>query len=105
MTALMSSTPSMFRSLADVFENVVPQEYTGPGFDGWPKILDDADSDFENGKALRTVVSILQYLKEKSPVVLVPATKILADGSRHGKLFVNLLTLARTMTENQLKHA
>ena len=102
MTAIelpKSSTPSMFRSLADVFENAVPQEYTGPGFDGWPKILDDAGSDFENDKALRTVVSILQYLKEESPVTLVPATKILADGSRQGKLFANLLTLARTMTK------
>lgn len=94
MTALMSSTPSMFRSLADVFENVVPQESTGRGFDGWPKILDDADSDFGNGKALRTVVLILQYLKERLSLTLVPATKILADGSRHGKHFIYLLNLA-----------
>ena len=80
----------MFRSLAEVFGNVTPQEHIGIGIDGWPKILENAESDSETGKALRTVVSILQYLKEKSPVILVPATKILADGSRHGKLCVNL---------------
>ena len=86
----------MFRSLSDVFENNVPREYTGLGLDGWPKLLESADSGFETGRALRAVVSILQYVKEKSPVTLVPTTKILADGSRHGKLLVNVSAPART---------
>lgn len=102
-TALASSTPAMFRSLAEVFGSVVPQEQIDLGIEGWPKVLENADSDFDIGKALRTVVSILQYLKETSSVILVPATKILADGSRHGTYSTNLLNLAKTTIESQLK--
>ena len=91
VTGLELSKPSMFRSLSDIFGNVVPQEYNGLGFDGWPALLERAESDFENGKALRTVVSVLQYLKEKSPVTLISATKFLADGSRQGKLLFEFL--------------
>lgn len=105
MTALESSTPSIFRSLAEVFGNAVPQAHIGLGIDGWPNILDDADSEFENGKALRTTGFILQYLRQKSPVILVPATKILADGSRDGKLSTHFPNSAGHTTESQLKHA
>lgn len=83
------SQPSMFRSLSDAFGNVVPWEYTGLGSNEWPKLLDRADSGFEKDKALQAVVSILQYLEQNSPVTLVTATEILADGSRKGKLLID----------------
>ncbi|CAD6566316.1 MAG: hypothetical protein ASARMPREDX12_008176 [Alectoria sarmentosa] len=73
----------MFRLLSDTFENVVPRDRTGLGFDEWPAMLNRADAGLEIGKALRAVVSILQYLQEKSLATLVPATKVLADGSRY----------------------
>lgn len=78
----------MFLLLSNIFENVVPRETTGLGFDGWPAIFERADAGFEIDKALRAVASILQYLQEKSPATLVPATKVLADGSRYGKLVI-----------------
>lgn len=83
------SQPSMFRSLSDAFGNVVPWEYTGLGSNEWPKLLDRADSGFEKDKALQAVVSILQYLEQNSPVTLVTATEMLADGSRKGKLLID----------------
>lgn len=76
----------------------MPWEKTGLGFDGWPKLLERADSGFGTGKALRTVVSILEYLEQSSPVSLALATKLLADGSRYGKLLINLLAVAMTCT-------
>ena len=79
--------PMMFGYLSDVFGKVVPREQMGLGFDGWPMFLERADSGFETNKALQAVVSILEYLSQNSPVSLVAATKILADGSRNGKLF------------------
>ena len=90
------SQASMFRSLSDVFENVVPQETTGFGFDEWPKLFERAHSGFEMDKALQAVVSILQYMEQSSPVALVAATKVLADGSRYGKLLTDLQTVTRT---------
>ena len=85
-----SPNPQMFRLLSDTFENVVPRDRTGLGFDGWPAMLNRADAGLEIGKALRVVVSILQYLQGKSLATLVPATKVLADGSRYGKLDVTV---------------
>lgn len=82
--------PQMFRFLSNIFEKVVPPDHTGSGFDGWPATLGRADAGLEIGKALRTVVSILQHLQEESPATLVPATKVLADGSRYGKLLINV---------------
>lgn len=79
----LSQTPPMFRSLSEVFQSVVPWEKTGLDFDGWPKLLERADSGFGTGKALRTVVSVLEYLEQSSPVSLALATKLLADGSRY----------------------
>ena len=78
--------PLMFGHLSDAFGKVVPREQTGLGFDGWPILLERADSGFEMNKALQAVVSVLEYLEQNSPVSLVAATKILADGSRLGKL-------------------
>ncbi len=78
--------PQMFRYLSSIFENVVPRDHTGSGFDEWPSMLERADDGLETSKALRAVVLILQYLREKSPATIVPATKALADGSRYGKL-------------------
>lgn len=80
---LESATPPMFPLLSSIFENVVPRETIGLGFDEWPTLLARADAGLETAKALRAVVSILQYLHEKSPATLVPATKVLADGSRY----------------------
>lgn len=89
-TAKSDMSPlSMFRSLSDAFGNVVPGEYTGLGSNEWPKLLERADSGLETDKALQAVVSILQYLEQSSPVTLVTATEILADGSRKGKLLLN----------------
>lgn len=89
-TAQLNLTqPPMFRSLSDVFGNVVPRELTGIGENEWPNLLERADSGVETDKALQAVASILQYLEESSPVTLVAATKVLADGSRYGKLITN----------------
>ena len=88
----------MFPSLSEIFRSVVPGGLTGLGFNGWPKLLERADSGLEIGEALRAVVSVLEYLKRSSPVSLVPATKILADGSRYGKLFQSSSD-GRTTTE------
>lgn len=84
MAHLRQSQLSFFGPLSVVFGDIVPRQHVGLAFDGWPKMLELANSGFETGKALRTVVFILQYLKERSPETLVPATKILADGSRNG---------------------
>ena len=81
-----SARPQMFRVLSSIFENVVPRDHTGSGFDEWPSILERADDGLETSKALRAVFLILQYLRDKSPATVVPATKALADGSRYGKL-------------------
>lgn len=83
---LESTKPQMFRFLSNIFETIVPRDHTGSGFDEWPAFLERADGGLEIGKALRTVVSILQYLRENSPAIIAPATKVLADGSRYGKL-------------------
>ena len=83
------SQPLMFGYLSDVFGSVVPREQTGLGFDGWPILLERADSGLEMNKALQAIVSILEYLEQISPVSLVAATKILADGSRFGKLVLD----------------
>ena len=99
MALLDLPQPPMFRLLSDVFGNALPRERTGLDFDGWPELLERADSGVEIGRALRATVSILQYLKEKSPVTLAPATKILADGSRHGKPLANLLAVVRIRTK------
>ena len=88
------SQPLMFGCLSDVFGKVVPREQTGLGIDGWPMLLERADSGFERNKALQVVVSILKYLEQNSPVSLVAATKILADGSRLGKLLLNFQAVA-----------
>lgn len=64
----------------------MPRDHTGLSFDDWPAMLERADAGLETGKALRAVVLILQYLRQKSPAKVIPATKILADGSRYGKL-------------------
>lgn len=87
---LESARPQMFRFLSNIFEKVVPPDHTGSGFDEWPATLGRADAGLEIGKALRAVVSILQYLQEESPATLVPATKVLADGSRYGKLLITV---------------
>ena len=92
------SQSSMFRSLSDVFANVVPLECTGSGFEEWPKLLKRADSGYEADNALQAVVSILRYLEQSSPITLVAVTKVLADGSRYGKLFMNPYALMRTTT-------
>ena len=81
-----SARPQMFRSLSNIFETIVPRDHTGLDFDDWPAMLERADAGLETGKALRAVVLILQYLRQKSPATIIPATKILADGSRYGKL-------------------
>lgn len=78
----------MFSYLSDIFGIVVPREQTGLGFDGWPMLLERAESGVEMNKALQAVVSVLEYLEHHSPVTLVAATKILADGSRLGKLLL-----------------
>ena len=94
MAQLDVSRPLMFGYLADVFGNIVPRENTGLGFDGWPILLERADSRFEMNKALQAIVSILKYLENTSPMSLVAATKILADGSRLGKLLFNFQAVA-----------
>ena len=78
--------PQMFRFLSSIFENVVPRDHTGSGFDEWPSMFERADDGLETSKALRAVGRILRYLREKSPATVVPATKALADGSRYGKV-------------------
>ena len=97
------SQPLMFGYLSDVFGNVVPREQTGLGIDGWPMLLERADSGFERNKALQVVVSILEYLEQNSPVSLVAATKILADGSRLGKLLLNFQAVAGNHQSTWLK--
>ena len=77
--------PQMFPLLSDIFENVVPRDHDGLGFDDWPTVFEQAHAGFELGKALRAVVSILRYLHEKSPITITPTTMVLADGSRYGK--------------------
>ena len=79
------SRPRMFPLLSDIFEDVLPRDHNGLGFDDWPTAFEHAHAGFELGKALRAVVSILGYLHEKSPITITPATKALADGSRYGK--------------------
>ena len=88
------SQPLMFGYLSDIFDNVVPRGQIGLGFDGWPMLLERADSGLEMYKALQAVVSVLEYLEQYSPVSLVAATKILADGSRHGKLLLDFLVVS-----------
>ena len=78
----------MFPLLSDTFEDVVPRDHNGLGFDDWPTVFEHAHAGFELGKALRAVVSILRYLHEKSPVTIIPTTKVLADGSRYGKFAI-----------------
>ena len=95
---LQLTQPPMFRSLSDVFGNVVPPELTGIGVNEWPNLLERADSGVETDKALQAVVSILQYLEESSPVTLVAATKVLADGSRYGKLIMTFQAVTGTST-------
>ena len=92
------SQSSMFRSLSDVFANVVPRECTGSGFEEWPKLLKRADSGHEADNALQAVVSILRYLEQSSPITLVAVTKVLADGSRYGKLSMSPYALMRITT-------
>ena len=79
------AVPRMFPLLSDIFEDVVPRDHVGLGFDDWPAVLEHAHAGMELGKALLAVVSILRYLHEKSPITITPTTKVLADGSRHGK--------------------
>ena len=79
----------MFQSLSAAFGESVPRGDAGLGFDEWPQLLEQADSDLETNKALQAVLCILHYLEEASPVVLTQATKILADGSRYGELSMN----------------
>ena len=93
MAQLELSHLSVFRSLTDVLGGIVPQD---SGFDGWPHMSERAGSGLETDEALRAVVSILQYLELESPATLVPATKVLADASRSGKLLVNLSAVKRT---------
>ena len=81
-----SARPPMFRSLSNIFENVVPHGYVGAAFIELRTLLELGDAGVEVGKALRAVLSVLKYLQENSPATLVPATKFLADGSRYGKL-------------------
>ena len=95
--------PLMFGYLSDVFGKVVPREQTGLGFDGWPTLLERADSGFEMNKALQAVVSMLEYLERNSPVSLVAATKILADGSRNGKLLLDFQAVTSNCQSTQLK--
>ena len=83
-----SARPQMFRLLFNVFKDTVPQDYICSGFDEWPAILERADDGLETEKGLRVVVAILQYLREKSPATVIHTTKILADGSRYGKLAI-----------------
>ena len=82
--------PRMFTLLSNIFEDVVPRDHNGLGFDDWPTVFEHAHAGFELGKALRAVVSILRYLQEKSPVIITPTTKVLADGSRYGKLVIHM---------------
>ncbi|KAF6221887.1 hypothetical protein HO133_001855 [Letharia lupina] len=96
---LESTKPQMFRFLSNIFEVIVPRDHTGSGFDEWPAFLERADGGLEIGKALRTVVSILQYLREKSPAIIAPATKVLADGSRYGKL---AMVVSEVLQEGEL---
>ena len=84
----------MFAYLSDIFGIVVPREQTDLGFDGWPMLLERAESGLEMNKALQAVVSVLDYLEQNSPVTLVAATKILADGSRLGKLLSDFQAVA-----------
>ena len=88
------SQPLMFGYLSDLFGNVVPREQIGLGFDGWPTLLERADSGLEMHKALQAVVSVLEYMEQNSPMSFVAATKILADGSRHGKLLLDSQVVA-----------
>ena len=98
-TAQLNLTqPPMFRSLSDVFGNVVPRGLTGFGDNEWPNLLERADSGFEKDKALQAVVSILQYLEKSSPMTLVAATEVLADGSRYGKPITNFQAATGTST-------
>lgn len=90
-----SIRPQMFRLLFNVFENVMPRDYTGSGLNEWPAILERADNGLDTNKALQALVSILQYLQEISPMSIALATKILADGSRYGKLAMAVLEVAR----------
>lgn len=83
---LGSARPQMFPVLSNIFKSVVPREHNDWSFDEWPELLEHADAGVEIGKALRAVVSILEYLRKKSPATVVPATKVLADGSRYGEL-------------------
>ena len=77
----------IFRSLSDIFGDIVPRKNAGLGFDDWPELLKHADAGFEKEKALGVVISVLHYLKEKTSPTLIPVTKILADGSRYGNFF------------------
>ena len=92
------AVPPIFRSLSNVFENVVPQKSTGLGSQEWPNLLEHADSGLETDKALQAVVSILQYLEHNSPATLVSATRVLADGSRYGKILMNIQAVTTTTT-------
>lgn len=96
---LESTKPQMFRFLSNIFKVIVPRDHTGSGFDEWPASLERADGGLEIGKALRAVVSILQYLREKSPAIIAPATKVLADGSRYGKL---AMVVSEVLQEEEL---
>ena len=80
--------PRMFPLLSGIFEDVVPRDHDGLGFDDWPTVFEHAHAGIELDQALRAVVSILRYLHEKSPVTITPTTKVLADGSRYGKCAV-----------------
>ena len=80
--------PRMFPLLSDIFEDVVPRDHDGLGFDDWPTLFEHAHAGFELGKALRAVASILRYLQETSPATIAPTTKVLADGTRYGKFVI-----------------
>ena len=92
---LVPARHQMFPLLSDIFEDVVPRDHVGLGFDDWPTVLEHANAGVQMGKGLRAVVSILRYLHEKSPITITPTTKILADGSRYGKFagFVSEIVL------------
>ena len=97
----MPARPRMFPLLSDIFEDVVPRDHVGLGFDDWPTVFEHAHAGFELGKALRAVVSILRYLQDKSPMTITPTTKVLADGSRYGKFAIVMTVIIRRTKEGR----